>query len=118
MKTSVKLTIAVYLAVMMGCLVSFFVQQSIVYDDHIRPGRRGSKSPVAITLMDKQSGEIQEAELTFVNDSLVTNPLRMGNEIEEHLLSVMVANVATGMLLVFVLFTGSRKAPLTGSGES
>lgn len=110
MKTSVKTAIAVYLVVMAGCVVAFFVQQSVVYSDHITPGREQAQSPVTITLRDKQSGEVREAEITFVNDSIVTSPLRMGNEIEEHLLSLMVAILATGMMLLFVAITGSKKA--------
>jgi hypothetical protein len=81
-----------------------------VYSDHITPGREQAQSPVTITLRDKQSGEVREAEITFVNDSIVTSPLRMGNEIEEHLLSLMVAILATGMMLLFVAITGSKKA--------
>jgi hypothetical protein len=114
MRTSVKIGVAVYLVVMAGCVVAFFAQQSVVNGDHIRPGLRDSRSPVGITLRDRQSGEVREAELTFVNDSVVTNPLRMGNEIEEHLLSLMAANLATGMMLLFVAVTASKKAEPAG----
>jgi len=108
MKTSFKIAIATYLVVMAGCVGAFFVQQSVVYGDHIRPGREQSRSPVAVTLRDKQSGEVREAEITFLNTSLATNPLRMGNEIEEQFLSLMVANLATGMMILFFAVTRSH----------
>ncbi len=110
MKISIKIAVAVYLIVMIGCVFAFFVQRSVVYGDHIRPGREHSKSPVVVQLKDRQSGAVREAELTFVNDSVVTNPLRMGNEIEEHLQSLLVANLATGLLILFVVFNGVRRA--------
>ena len=118
MKTPVKIAIATYLVVMAGCVVAFFAQQSVVYGDHIRQGREQSQSPVAIMLRDKQSGETREAEMTFVNDSIATNPLRMGNEIEEHLLSLMVANLATGMMLLFVAVTRLEKVGPAGAGDA
>ncbi len=118
MRTSVKIAVGMYLLVMAGCVAAFFVQQSVVYSDHIRPGREQSRSPVPVTLKDKTSGEVREAEISFVNDSVVTNPLRMGNEIEEHLLSLMVANLATGVMFVFVVIAGSRKAELAGAGDA
>ncbi len=118
MKTSVKVAVGIYLLVMSGCIVAFFTQQSIVYGDHIRPGHQQSRSPVAVTLKDKATGEIREAEISFLNRSVVTNPLRMGNEIEEHLLSLMVANLATGIMLVFVVIAGTRKAEPAGAGDA
>jgi hypothetical protein len=108
MKTSVKIALGMYLLVMAGCVAAFFVQQSVVYGDHIRPGREQSRFPVAVTFKDKVSGEIREAEIAFVNDAIAANPLRMGNEIEEHLLSLMTANLATGAMLVFLVIAGFR----------
>jgi len=108
MRTSVKIAVGMYLVVMAGCVVAFFVQQSVVYGDHIRPGREQSRTPMAVTFKDKVTGEERQAEITFVNDSLATNPLRMGNEIEEHLLSLMTANLATGAMLVFLVIAGFR----------
>ena len=112
MKMSVKIAVAVYLVVMAGCVVAFFAQQSLVYGEHIVPGLQYSRSPVAVTLRDAQSGEVHY--FTFVDDSVVADPLRMGNEIEEHLLSLMVANLATGVMLLFVVMTASKKAQPAG----
>jgi len=115
MRTSVKIAVGMYLLVMAGCVVAFFVQQSTVYGDHIRPGCQQSRSPVAVTFKDKVSGEAREAEITFVDDSMATNPLRMGNEIEEHLLSLMAANLATGAMLVFLVIGGFGKVEPAGA---
>ena len=117
MKTSVRIAIAAYIIAMAGCTVAFFVQQSIVYS-HITPVRQRPHSPMAVTLKDRQSGELREAELTFVNDSVVTNPLGMGNEIEEHLLSLLAANWATGIVLLFVAITGTKQAEPAGAGDA
>jgi hypothetical protein len=114
MKTTLKIAIAIYLIVMVGCVIVFFVQQSVVYGNHIKPGRETSHSPVAVTFRDKQSGQVHEAEITFVNDSIATNPLRMGNEIEEHLLSLMTANLATGLMLLVVAFSRANR-PVAGT---
>ncbi|MHB1037706.1 MAG: hypothetical protein ACYC35_24595 [Pirellulales bacterium] len=108
MKTSVKIAVAVYLLVMVGCLAAFFVQQSVVYSDHITPGREQSRAPMAVTLKDKATGESRQAEITLLDDSIATNPPRMGNEIEEHLLSLLAANLATGAMLVFVVLGGAN----------
>jgi hypothetical protein len=94
------------------------VQRSVVYGDHIRPGRDQSRFPVAVTLKDKVSGETREAEMAFLNDAIVTNPLRMGNEIEEHLLSLMAANLATGAMLVSLVIIGYRKVEPAGAGDA
>ena len=108
MKTSVKVAVAVYLLVMVGCLAAFFVQQSVVYSDHITPGREQSRTPMAVTFKDKATGETRQAEITLLDDSIATNPLRMGNEIEEHLLSLLAANLATGAMLIFIVLEGAK----------
>ena len=118
MKVAVKIAAAAYVLVMIGCVVAFLNQRSVVYRDHIQPGRELSKSPVLVQLKDKRSGAVQEAELTFVNDSFVTNPLRMGNELEEQFQSVLVALFATGILLLFVALTASRGAEPAGAGDA
>ena len=118
MRTSVKIALGTYLLVMAGCVVVFFLQQSIVYGDHITPGREQSRSPVVVTFKDNVSQEAREAEITFVNDAIATNPLRMGNEIEEHLLSLMAANLATGAMLVFLVISGFKKVEPAGAGAA
>ena len=104
--------------VMAGRVVAFLVQRSVVYGDHINPGREHRLAPVTITFKDKQSGEVREAEITFVNDSIATNPVQMGNEIEEHLQSLIVANLATGIMLLFVVVAGCSKAEPAGAGDA
>src|SRR5262245_57245118 len=94
---------------MAACVIGFFVQQSVVYGDHIRPGRETAHSPIAVTVRDKESGQVREAEIAFLDNSIASSPLRMGNEIEEHLLSLMTANLATGLMLLFVAFTRSNR---------
>ena len=117
MKTSLKIAIGLYLLVMVGCLLTFFVQQGIVKSDHINPGRKNSGNPVPIVLKDKVSGESQEAEIIFIDGSIVTNPLRMGNEIEEHLLTLLLANLATGAMLVFLAIGVSKRAEQDSAGN-
>lgn len=118
MKTSAKIAAGVYLLVMAGCVVAFLVQRSVVYGDHINPGRGHTRAPVAVTFKDKQSGEVREAEITFVDDSIVYNPAAMGNEIEEHLQSLIVANLATGIMVLFVVVAGCSKAEPAGAGDA
>lgn len=118
MKVAVKIAAVAYVLVMIACVVAFMNQRSVVYSDHIQPGREQSRSPVLVQLKDKQTGAVHEAELTFINDSLVTNPLRMGNELEEQLQAVLVALLATGIMLVLVAFTASRGAEPAGAGDA
>jgi hypothetical protein len=118
MRNSVKIAVALYLLAMVGCLAAFFVQQSVVYTDHIRPGLARSHMPIAVTLEDKATGDTRHAEITLVNDSLATNPPRMGNEIEEHLLSLLAANLATGVMLVFLLISGFRNVQPATAGNT
>jgi hypothetical protein len=118
MKTSAKIAVGVYLLVMAGCVVAFLVQRSVVYGDHINPGRQHRRAPVAVTFKDKQSGEVREAKITFVDDSIVYNPAAMGNEIEEHLQSLIVANLATGIMVLFVVVAGCSKAEPVGAGDA
>ncbi len=110
MKTPIRIAAIVYLVVMIGCIVAFFVQKSLIYKEHIRPGHEQSGSPIAVRFQDKQSEHALEGELTFLNDSVLTNPLRMGNEVQEQLGALMIANLVTGVLLLLVAFTAYRKA--------
>jgi hypothetical protein len=63
---------------------------------------------MAATFKDKATGESRQVEITLLDDSIATNPLRMGNEIEEQLLSLLAANLATGAMLVFVVLGGAK----------
>ena len=113
MKTTLKIAIAIYLIVMVGCAIGYLVQQSVVHNSIVR-GHEAPRSPVAVTFRDKQSGLVREAEITFIDNSIATRSLSMANEIEEHLLSLMTANLATGLMLLIVAFTCANK-PVAGT---
>lgn len=110
MNRLLRLATMAYAGILIGCTIVFFVQRSIVYEEHIRPGKRDADSPIMVRVTDPATGQVTEAELMVVNDGLAKNPLRMGNEIEEHLAVLLVANLATGVLLLLVSISLSTKA--------
>jgi len=109
MNKTIKAAALIYLLLIIGCAVIFFNQQSIIRSQHISPGMAKAASPIAVQIEDKASGEMREAKLIFLDDSGLTNPLRMWNEIEEQLMTVFVALFATGVLLVLVAFRTTKQ---------
>ena len=110
MNSRLKVGAVVYGLVLAGCTVAYFIQRNVVFGDHIRPGREHARDFIAVEIKEKGSDAAREADLKFLNSSVVTNPLRMGNELEEHLQSLLFANLATGVFLVFAVFNLQKKA--------
>ncbi len=95
MKKSMKVALAVYVIVMLVSVSSFFMQKKVTYNDHINPAREKILSSM---------GTSPEIALSVeYNRYLSEKSIGMGNEIEEHLLSLLVANLATGIFLVFCI---------------
>lgn len=95
MNKRIKAGLAVYVLVMFGCVIAFFMQKSITYSDHIHPARE--------RMMEAMGASLDAAEIAEHNRHLSEASIGMGNEIEEHLLSLLVANLATGVFLVFCI---------------
>lgn len=102
MDRTFTITTAAYVLFILGCTFAFYVQQNRVFNEHIRPGRATAGNPIAVVITEKGASEGKEAKLTFVNQGPLTNPLRMGNEMQEQLQAVLFANLATGAYLILV----------------
>ncbi len=88
----IKVALAVYIVVMLVCAVVFFMQKSVIYSEHINPAQEK---------MLTSMGENADAEKAIeYNRSLAETSIRMGNEIQEHLFILLLANLATGIFLV------------------
>ncbi len=95
MNKCIKAGLALYVLVMFGCVIAFFMQQSIAYSDHIYPARE--------RIMAAKGANLDAAQIAEHNRHLSEASIGMANEIEEHLLSLLVANLATGVFLVFCI---------------
>jgi len=105
MDKRLKVGTILYGIVLVGCTAAFFIQRNVVVGDHIRPGREHARDYIAVEIKEKGDEGAREADLRFLNSSVVTNPLRMGNELEEHMQLLLLANLATGIFLVFVVLS-------------
>ncbi len=92
MNRIVKLALAVYVLVMFVCTISFFMQKSVIYGDHINPARED--------MMEFRGTNPDTAQAIEYNRSLAESSIRMGNELQEHLFILLLANLATGVFLV------------------
>ena len=95
MNKSIKAALAVYVIVMLGCIVAFLMQKSVTYNDHINPARE--------RMMEAMGTNTELAQAVEYNRHLAEASIGMGHEIEEHLLSLLIANLATGIFLVFCI---------------
>lgn len=102
MDRTFTITTAAYVFIILGCTFAFFIQRHTVFSNHISPGREQSHEPIAVQILEKGATNPKEAKLTFINDGPVTNPLRMGSEMEEQLQVLLIANLATGIYLILV----------------
>jgi hypothetical protein len=108
MNKTFTLTTAVYVFAMLGCTFAFYAQRHVVFSNHILPGRMTAGDAVAVEITDDGATTGKRAALKFLNTDPVTNPLRMGSEMQEQLQAVLFANLATGAYLIFV---HARKTP-------
>ena len=92
MYRTIKVALAVYVLVMVVCTVVFFMQKSVIYSEHINPAREKMLAFTGSNPDVEQSVEY--------NRSLGESSIRMGNEIQEHLFILLLANLATGIFLV------------------
>jgi len=103
MRKALAIATIVYAIIMILCATLFFVQKSTVYDNHIHPGRDRQSQFLQVQIKNKHPRDIREAEIRFINDHVFADALRMGNEIEEHLQILLIANLATAIFLVFTV---------------
>jgi hypothetical protein len=102
MNKTFALTTVAYVLVMLGCTFAFYVQQYVIFHDHIRPGRSTAGDAIAVEITEKGENPGEHASLVFLDSGPLTNPLRMGSEIEEQLQALLFANLATGVFLIVV----------------
>ena len=95
MNRTVKIALGIYVIVMLGCVFAFFMQKSVAYNDHINPARE--------QMMASMGTSPETAQIVEYNRRLAETSIGMGHEIEEHLLSLLVANIATGIFLAFCI---------------
>jgi len=88
----VKLALVAYILIMLGCTVAFFMQKSVIYNDHINPAREKMLASMGTNPDTAQSIEY--------NRALAETSIRAGNEIQEHLYILLLANLTTGIFLV------------------
>ena len=103
MRKALTVATIAYAIIMIFCATLYFVQRSIVYGDHIDPNRGKQNQFLQVQIKDKNPRGIREAEIRFIDDHVFTDALRMGNELEEHLQILLIANLATAVFLVFIV---------------
>lgn len=94
------LTTALYVIALLGCTFAFYVQRHVVLDDHIKPGNATAGDPIDVEIIDEGVSAVRKAKVKLLQESPITNPLRMGGEMQEQLQAVLFANLATGVYLI------------------
>ena len=94
------ITTAAYVLILLGCTFAFYVQQHVIVNDHIRPGLENAGKPIAAVVTPKVATGSNEVSVRFLDSSPLTNPLRMGSEMQEQLQAVLFANLATAAYLI------------------
>ncbi|REK36653.1 MAG: hypothetical protein DWQ45_08480 [Planctomycetota bacterium] len=119
MRQILKVAIAGYLLVVVGASAAFLIQQQVAYNDHIRPARK-SRDPafraVVTPVGTEASIATQEVTIQFVDRSMIDAPARLGNEIEEHMMSLFGLNLATGVMVCVLCLTTLRFTRPPGDG--
>jgi hypothetical protein len=102
-------TILVLLA---GLLLTglFLLQTSLTRKEHIAPAARLADMPHRVVVKNAD-GTVEQATIQFVDTTLVAAHGRMGNEIEEHLMILLVLNIITFALLITLCFITLRQMP-------
>ena len=102
MRLVLKISIAAYLVVVVGTTAAFLIQQQVAYDDHIRPARQSHDRAfraVVTPVISEASIEPQDVRIQFLDTSVVDAHARLGNEIEEHMMSLFWLNLATSIVI-------------------
>jgi hypothetical protein len=104
----------VVLVLLAGILLTgiFLVQTSITRKEHIAPAARLADMPHRV-IVKNPDGTVEQATIQFVDTALVAAHGRMGNEIEEHLMILLVLNLITFALLITLCFITLRHMPHT-----
>jgi hypothetical protein len=104
-RTLLKVACGAYVLALIGTTVAFFVQQHVTYHDHIDADRRSADEPVRAVVVpvvrsDASPSDIKgEVDIRFINTRPLTAHASMGNEIEEHLLSLFWMNIASAAVV-------------------
>jgi hypothetical protein len=108
MNKMLKFGTIVYGLVLAGCLFAFAVQQYVI-EDQMSRNRQHVNGPYVVEIREKDAEKATEVELRLINTALSSSPLSLTNELEEHILSLLVANLATGVFLVFAVVNLSKQ---------
>jgi len=126
MRLVLKTAVVAYFIVVVATTAMFFIQQQITYNDHIRPARKlgdrafravitpGKLSDFGGVVAPAKSGEALEQQMVtiqFLDTQAVNAHAGLGNEIEEHMLSLLWLNLATSVVVGVLCLATLKLSP-------
>jgi hypothetical protein len=116
-RTLLKVACAAYVLALIATTVAFFVQRHVTYSNHIDADRRSADEPVRAVVVpvvrsDGSPSHVKgEVDIRFISKRPLAAHASMGNEIEEHLLSLFWMNIASAVVVCLLCVAVLRGGP-------